>query len=346
MNSTSGPPSSSRPEPGAPASSRPDSDKRGAPQLSVVAPMYNESENLPQFFERVERAVAPLNMTYEIVCINDGSRDDTLEKLREQRARNPAIKIVNLSRNFGKDIALSAGIDHARGDAVVPIDSDLQDPPELIAEFVAKWREGYDVVYGTRRSRQGEGLFKRASAGLFYRLIGRMTHIDIPRDTGDFRLMDRRVVNAVGRLPERSRFMKGLFAWVGYRQTAVLYDREPRHKGRTKWNYWRLWNFAIDGITSFSSFPLKIWSYIGVAIAFIAFLYAFVRIVGHFFGVFELMRGYDSMLVTILFLGGIQLISLGVIGEYLARIYIEVKGRPLYLVRELEGFESGMESRK
>ncbi|HLX63268.1 MAG TPA: glycosyltransferase family 2 protein [Planctomycetota bacterium] len=332
MNPESSPPAS-RPS-GAPASSRP-----GAPQLSVVAPMFNEAENLSQFFERVEKALSPLNMSYEIVCINDGSRDNTLEKLREQRTRNPAIKIVNLSRNFGKDIALSAGIDHARGDAVVPIDSDLQDPPELIPEFVAKWREGFDVVYATRRSRQGEGILKRVSADLFYRTIAGMTHIDIPKNTGDFRLMDRRVVNAMGRMPERSRFMKGLFAWVGFRQTAILYDREPRHKGRTKWNYWRLWNFALDGITSFSSFPLKVWSYIGVTIAFISFAYAFLRIVGHFFGVFEPMRGYDSTLVTILFLGGIQLISLGVIGEYMARIYIEVKGRPLYLVRDVEGFE-------
>ncbi len=309
------------------------------PQLSVVAPMFNESECLDFFFERLEKALAPLALRYEIVCVNDGSRDDTLARLRAHRSRNPAIKIVNLSRNFGKDIALSAGIDHARGDAVVPIDSDLQDPPELIAAFVAKWREGFDVVYGTRRTRQGEGWFKRTSAAMFYRVIASMTAIDIPRNTGDFRLMDRRVVDAIGRLPERSRFMKGLFAWVGFRQTAVLYDRQPRHKGATKWNYWRLWNFALDGITSFSSFPLKIWSYLGVAIAFGAFVYALVRIVGHFFKLFNDQPGYDSTLITILFLGGIQLISLGVIGEYLARIYIEVKGRPLYLVRDLDGFE-------
>ncbi len=309
------------------------------PQLSVVAPMFNESECLSHFFERVEKALAPIGLSYEIVCVNDGSRDDTLALLRQNRTRNPAIKIVNLSRNFGKDVALSAGIDHARGDAVVPIDSDLQDPPELIADFVAKWREGFDVVYGTRRTRQGEGWFKRASANCFYHVIASMTAIEIPHNTGDFRLMDRRVVDAIGRLPERSRFMKGLFAWVGFRQTAVHYDRQPRHKGATKWNYWRLWNFAIDGITSFSSFPLKIWSYVGVSIACVAIVYALVRIVGHFLGFFNQQQGYDSTLVTILFLGGIQLISLGVIGEYLARIYIEVKGRPLYLVRDLDGFE-------
>jgi glycosyltransferase involved in cell wall biosynthesis len=271
------------------------------------------------------------------VCVNDGSRDDTLERLIKLQARSPHLKIVNLSRNFGKDIALSAGIDHARGAAVVPIDSDLQDPPELIAEFVAKWLEGYDVVYGTRRSRHGESWFKRASANSFYRIISWMTDVDIPRNTGDFRLMDRKVVRAMGRLPERSRFMKGLFSWVGFRQTSVLYDRERRHAGRTKWNYWRLWNFALDGITSFSSFPLKIWSYLGVLIAFGSFVYAGwlvwlkmdARIV---------VPGYASIMVAVLFLGGIQMITLGVIGEYLARIYIEVKGRPLYLVRDLHGF--------
>ncbi len=308
------------------------------PQLSVVAPMFNESECLVHFFERLEAAIKPLGLTYEIVCVNDGSRDNTLALLREHRAKNPAIKVVNLSRNFGKDIALSAGIDHARGDAVVPIDGDLQDPPELIAEFVAKWREGFDVVYGTRRTRQGEGWFKRMSATLFYRVIASMTAIDIPRNTGDFRLMDRRVVDAIGRLPERSRFMKGLFAWVGFRQTAVLYDRQPRHLGTTKWNYWRLWNFAIDGITSFSSFPLKIWSYLGCFIALVSIVYGIVRIIRHFIIGID-VPGYDSLLVAILFLGGVQLISLGVIGEYLARIYIEVKGRPLYLVRDLDGFE-------
>ena len=308
------------------------------PQLSVVAPMFNESECLAHFFERVESTLAPLKMSYEIVCVNDGSADNTLDLLRSNRARNPAIKIVNLSRNFGKDIALSAGIDHARGDAVIPIDSDLQDPPELIAEFVAKWREGFDVVYGTRRTRQGEGWFKRTSAHLFYRVIASMTAIDIPRNTGDFRLMDRRVVSAMGRLPERSRFMKGLFAWVGFRQTAVLYDRQPRHKGATKWNYWRLWNFAIDGITSFSSFPLKIWSYIGVFMAMISMVYALVLVIRHFYNDID-VKGYASIMVSVLFLGGIQLISLGVIGEYMARIYIEVKGRPLYLVRDLDGFE-------
>jgi glycosyltransferase involved in cell wall biosynthesis len=310
-----------------------------APRLSVVVPMFNEAENLAPFFERLEKALAPLGMDYEIVCVNDGSEDDTLQRLRELRKLYSSVRIVNLSRNFGKDIALSAGIDHARGDGVVPIDADLQDPPELIAEFVSKWREGYDVVYGTRRSRQGESWLKRMTAKMFYRTIAGMAHIDLPRNAGDFRLMDRRVVKALGRLPERSRFMKGLFAWVGFRQTAVLYDREPRHSGKTKWNYWRLWNFAIDGITSFSSFPLKVWSYLGLILAMISFIYAAVLVARKLIGDIN-VPGYASIMVAVLFLGGVQLITLGVIGEYLARIYIEVKGRPLYLVRDLDGFEA------
>lgn len=317
----------------------------GVPRLSLVAPMFNEAENLDTFFRRIEKALAPLNVAYEVVCVNDGSRDDTLARLVALRASRPEIKIVNLSRNFGKDIALSAGIDHARGDAVVPIDSDLQDPPELIPAFVAKWNEGFDVVYGTRRTRQGEGLLKRTTAAIFYRVIDWMTDIDIPRNTGDFRLMDRRVVQAMGRLPERSRFMKGLFAWVGFRQVSVLYDREARHKGKTNWNYWRLWNFALDGITSFSSFPLKIWSYLGLIIALLSFGY------GGFLIFLKLFRGIDwpgyaSTMAAILFLGGVQLITLGVLGEYMARIYIEVKGRPLYIVRDLHGFEAPPASAK
>jgi len=248
--------------------------------------------------------------------------------------------LVKLSRNFGLEVAMSAGLDHATGDAIVPIDSDLQDPPEIIAEFVARWREGYDVVYGTRRTRQGEGWFKRTSANLFYRVIGGVSSIDIPRNTGDFRLMDKRVVKALGRLPERSRFMKGLFSWVGFRQTAVLYDRHPRHKGRTKWNYWRLWNFAIDGITAFSSFPLIVWSYLGVVLAAISFVYAGYLIWLRAYNRID-VPGYASIMVAVLFMGGIQLITLGVIGEYLARIYIEVKGRPLYIVSDLDGFGDG-----
>ncbi|NEQ67995.1 MAG: glycosyltransferase, partial [Symploca sp. SIO2D2] len=233
---------------------------------------------------------------------------------------------------------LTAGIDYAGGAAVIPIDADLQDPPELIEQLVAKWREGYDVVYATRRSRQGESWPKRFTARSFYRTIGWMSPVPIPRDTGDFRLLDRQVVEALKQMPERTRFMKGLFGWAGFKQTSVLFDREPRINGTTTWNYWRLWNFAIDGITSFSFLPLKVWSYIGLVISFLAFLYAtFLVIRTLIFGVD--LPGYASLMVTVLFLGGIQLITLGIIGEYLGRVYEEVKGRPLYLVRDSYGFD-------
>jgi len=311
----------------------------GAVELSVVVPLYNEELNIDYLFERLSSVLIHLNMTYEIVCVNDGSRDNTLSCLIEHHYQDPRIKVVNLSRNYGKEIALSAGLDHATGEAVVPIDADLQDPPELIEELVAKWREGYDVVYATRRSRQGESWLKRFTANGFYRVIDSISRVPIPRDTGDFRLLDRRVVEAIQQLPERNRFMKGLFAWVGFKQTSVLFDRPSRHKGETKWNYWRLWNFALDGITSFSLLPLKVWSYIGLLVAIPSFFYAsFLVVRTLLFGID--LPGYVSIMVAVLFLGGVQLVSLGVIGEYLARVYEEVKGRPLYLVRETYGCDS------
>lgn len=307
-------------------------------ELSVVVPMYNEAAGLEHFFARLVPVLEQLGLPYEIICVNDGSTDDTLPRLLELRRRHPAIKVLDLSRNFGKDLALSAGLDYARGAAVVPIDADLQDPPELIPELVARWRQGYEVVYATRRSRQGEGWLKRVTANLFYRVIDRLADRPIPRDTGDFRLLDRRAAEALRRLPERTRFMKGLFAWVGFRQTGVLYDRAPRQAGRTTWNYWRLWNFALDGITSFSSLPLKVWSYVGLAVSLLAFLYAAFLIVRTLVYGID-VPGYASLMVVVLFLGGVQLITLGVLGEYLGRVYVEVKGRPLYLVRDAYGLE-------
>lgn len=310
----------------------------GAVELSVVVPLYNEELNINYLFERLTSVLNRLNMTYEIVCVNDGSKDNTLMHLIEYHTQNPKVKVINLSRNYGKEIALSAGLDYARGNAVIPIDADLQDPPELIEELVEKWREGYDVVYATRRSRTGESWLKRFTANAFYRIIDSISHVPIPRDTGDFRLLDRRVVNAIKQLPERTRFMKGLFAWVGFKQTSVLFDRPSRYKGETKWNYWRLWNFALDGIMSFSFVPLKVWSYIGLLVAIPSFFYAsFLVLRTIFFGV--QVAGYASIMVAILFLGGVQLVSLGVIGEYVGRVYEEVKGRPLYLVRDIYGFE-------
>ncbi|WP_448562588.1 glycosyltransferase family 2 protein [Trichothermofontia sp.] len=309
------------------------------PELSIVIPFYNEEQNVDYLFQRLEAILIKIGLPYELICVNDGSRDRTLEKLIEHHRRNSCIKVINFSRNFGKEIALTAGIDFSSGAAVIPIDADLQDPPELIEALLEKWREGFDVVYATRRTRQGETWFKRLTANAFYRVIGQMTAIAIPRDTGDFRLLDRRVVAALKQLPERTRFMKGLFAWVGFKQTAIYYDRDQRYKGNTKWDYWRLWNFAVDGITSFSLAPLKIWSYIGILLSFIAFGYAFfLALRTLIFGVD--VPGYASLMVALLFLGGIQLVTLGIIGEYLGRVYEEVKGRPLYLVRDVYGIKA------
>jgi glycosyltransferase involved in cell wall biosynthesis len=307
-------------------------------EISVVAPVHNEAPGLAGFFARLIPVLDGLGTSYEIICVDDGSSDDSLERLLELRERMPALKVLSLSRNFGKDVAVSAGFDYARGAAVVPIDADLQDSPELIERMVAKWREGYDVVYATRGRRAGESWFKRMTARYFYRVLDRITDIPIPHDTGDFRLLDRRVVDVLVRLPERTRFMKGLFAWVGFKQTALMFDREPRHTGTSKWSYWRLWNFALDAITSFSSLPLRVWSYAGFVIALFSFLYAV------FLAGLKIIRGVDvpgyiSLMVVVLFFGGVQLITLGIIGEYMARMYNEVKGRPLYLVRDAWGFD-------
>jgi polyisoprenyl-phosphate glycosyltransferase len=309
-----------------------------APELSIIVPMFNEAAVLDRLFERLGKVMERLGLSYEIVVVNDGSTDETLAGVLEHRARNPAIKVISLSRTFGKDIALSAGLDHARGRAAVPLDADLQDPPELIEQMVALWGEGYDVVYATRKHRPGDIWLKRTTAHFFYRVFEAIADVPIPRDTGDFRLLDRRVVDVMVRLPERTRFMKGLFAWVGFKQTAIYYQREERQAGSTKWNYWRLWNFAMDGITSFSSFPLKVWSYFGFTISALAFLYAIVLAIRKIFHDVD-VPGYTSLMVVLLFLGGIQLITLGILGEYMGRVYNEVKGRPLYVVRELHGFD-------
>jgi len=311
----------------------------GNVELSVIIPLYNEELNIDCLFERLTLVLNCLNMKYEIICVNDGSKDNTIERLIDYHYKNPVIKIVNLSRNFGKEIALSAGLDYANGAAVVPIDADLQDPPELIAEMVEKWREGYDVIYATRRSRNEETWLKRFTANAFYRTLNRISLVPIPHNTGDFRLLDRRVVDALKKMPERNRFMKGLFSWVGFKQTSIYFDRPARYQGESTWNYWRLWNFALDGITSFSFIPLKVWSYIGVLVAIPSFFYAsFLVLRTLIFGID--LPGYASIMVAILFLGGVQLVSLGVIGEYLGRVYEEVKRRPLYLVRDAYGFDS------
>ena len=314
-------------------------------EISIVVPMYNEEAGIPAFFDRIAKLFSELDCSYEVVCINDGSTDNTMQLLREHQSRDARIRVIDLSRNFGKEVALSAGLDYCQGAAVIPIDADLQDPPELIPDMIAKWREGYDMVYATRRVRKGETVVKRTTANLFYRLLRRISEVEIPRNTGDFRLMDRRVVEAIKLLPERTRFMKGLFAWVGYKQTAIYYDRDPRLAGETSWNYLKLWQLAVEGITSFSATPLKVWSYLGLFFSFSALLYAAYLVIRVFVQGVD-VPGYASMMVVILFMGGMQLITLGVFGEYLSRIFTEVKGRPLYLVREAIGFENEEKSTK
>jgi|TARA_B110000438_G_C15818726_1_gene653221 glycosyltransferase involved in cell wall biosynthesis len=307
------------------------------PTLSLAVPFYNEAGGVSGFFERVEPILADLGVTYEVVAVNDGSSDSTLEELLAEKERNDSIRVVNLTRNFGKEAALTAALDHCIGQAVIPIDGDLQDPPELIGDLLAKWREGYPVVIAKRRRRDGEGFIKRTTAHGFYRFFNKLSEISIPEDVGDFRLMDRKVIDAMKLLGEGNRFNKGLFAWVGYRTATIDFDREGRRVGHSKWNYWKLWNFALDGIFSFSSVPLRIWTYLGAMIATASFSYAlFILIRTLVYGRDAEAPGYASLMVVILFLGGIQLISLGVMGEYIGRIFRETKGRPLYIAVDPE----------
>ena len=307
----------------------------GLPVLSVVVPAYNEAGSLPALLARLVPVMDGLGLPWELVLVNDGSTDATLDVMQRLRAADPRIALVNLSRNFGKEAATTAGLDHARGDAVVLLDADLQDPPELIPELVAAWRRGYDTVYAQRRARHGDTWLKRATASGFYRVMSQAGPVQVPRDTGDFRLMSRRVVVALGGLRERHRFMKGLFAWVGYPSVAVMYDRAPRHAGHSAWSYWKLWNLALEGITGFTTAPLRLATYFGLVIGAGAGLYLTVVVVRTvLFG--NEVPGYPSLLAVILLLGGTQLLTLGIMGEYLARVFNEVKGRPLYLTERFE----------
>jgi dolichol-phosphate mannosyltransferase len=310
------------------------------PTFSVVVPLYNEAANVAPLLERLEAAIAPLRgqYEYEIVLVNDGSTDATLDAIRSEMQRRSQIVLVNLSRNFGHQLAATAGIEIAAGNAVILMDGDLQDPPELVESFLQKWREGYDVVYAVRRSRKGESAFKVFTARAFYRVIKHLTKVSIPLDTGDFRLMSRRTVEAVRKLPERHRFLRGMVSWVGFNQVAVEYDRDERHSGSTKYPLPKMLRFAMDGITSFSDAPLRFASYFGFAVSAIAFVYAVVVIVMktlHLSPAFY-TPGWASTIVAVTFLGGVQLISLGILGEYLGRVYDEVKGRPLYLISDIE----------
>lgn len=303
--------------------------------VTVVVPAYNEGEAIQAFHERLVQVLEGLDEGWAVLYVDDGSTDDTVSHIAGFRESDERIGLLRLSRNFGKELAITAGLDHANGDAVVVMDADLQDPPELVPDLVAEWKRGWDVVYGRRDAREGDPPVKRFTAHGFYRLMHQVSDTPIPEDVGDYRLMDRRVVDALGRLRERNRFMKGLFAWVGFRQRELPYRREARHAGRSKWSYWRLWNYALDGITSFTVVPLKIATYLGLITAFGAFLYgAWIIIKTLVYGAD--VPGYPSLMVVILFLGGVQLIALGIIGEYLGRLFMESKQRPLYLIDRFE----------
>lgn len=314
------------------------------PLLSLIVPVKDEEEAIAGFVARVTGVLDSLREPdgtapdWEILFVDDGSRDATLAAIHAAHRADPRVRALSLSRNFGKEAALSAGLDDARGRAVVPIDVDMQDPPEVIADMLASWRQGNDVVYGVRRDRQTDSLPKRMTADLYYRAHNWLSSDKIPEHAGDFRLLDRKVVEVIKMMPERNRFMKGLFAWSGFRQAAVEYDRAEREVGTTKFNYWKLWTLAIDGITSASTVPLRVWSYLGALVALLALVYAgYVVVRTVIYGAD--VAGYPSMMVATLFLGGVQLLSLGVLGEYVGRILVEVKHRPIYVIRERIGGE-------
>jgi glycosyltransferase involved in cell wall biosynthesis len=301
--------------------------------ISIVVPVFNEETVLPEFHQEMTEVISAQPFEFEIVYVNDGSLDNTLRRINELRQSDKSITLIDLSRNFGKEIALTAGLHKAVGDAVVVIDADLQDPPELIPELICEWQNGYDVVYAQRTHRKGESFLKKTAAHFFYRIIKRVNKIDIPEDTGDFRILSRRAVNALNSFGEQHRLMKGLFAWIGYRQKAVQYQRDSRHAGQTKWNFLKLWNLALDGITSFTIAPLKISTYLGLLTAAGAFAYGIYMIIDTLFHG-NPVPGYPSLIVIILMLGGVQLVAIGILGEYLGRIFNETKRRPLYFVNE------------
>ncbi len=307
-------------------------------ELSLVVPVFNEEEVLGFFLKEVKPYIEKVTESYEILFINDGSTDNTWDRLRDYAEKDSRIKVINLSRNFGKEVALTAGMDHANGQTVIPIDCDLQDPPELICDMFEKWKEGYDVVLARRVNRSGDSFIKRWTSSSFYKLISNMSDVHIPANVGDFRLLDRKVLKYLRLYPERTRFMKGIFASLGFKTAIIDYVRPDRVAGNTKWSYIKLYKLALDGIISFSSFPLIVWSYVGAATAISAFIY----------GLFLIFRtvirgvdvpGYASLMVVFLFMSGLILISLGVIGEYLARIFIEVKSRPMYIIMDKLGFD-------
>lgn len=312
-------------------------------RISILIPAYNEQEVLPQLFERLDALATNQQMyEFEFLFVNDGSTDDTLSLIKNRAKNDERISYVNLSRNFGKEVAMLAGFDHVRGEATVIIDADLQDPPELIPEMIRYWKDGYDDVFAKRRSRTGESILKKKTSAIYYKILQHSTRIPIQVDTGDFRLLDRRCIEALKQFRESERYTKGMFSWIGFKKKEIAYDRDPRAAGKTKWNYAKLINLAIDGITSFTTAPLRISAYVGGLVSLGAFVYIVYLLVRPFFGV-PTVPGYASTLAVILFLGGLQLLSLGIIGEYIGRIFNETKQRPTYLVEE---YHSGDKSKK
>jgi dolichol-phosphate mannosyltransferase len=304
------------------------------PDLSIIAPVFNEKESLPELLRRLSPVLDGLGVTWELILVDDGSSDGSTEIIRSLANQDERVRPVIFARNFGHQIAVTAGLDYARGAAVVIIDADLQDPPEVIAEMVARWREGYEVVYAVRAEREGESWFKLFTASLFYRLIFRITDVKIPLDTGDFRLMDRKVVDVMISMRERHRFLRGMSAWVGFRQIGVNYRRASRFAGSTKYPFKKMFRLALNAITGFSYFPLQLATYLGFIAAGLALIFIPIVIVERLVVGLDAFGGQATTLVMVLFLGGVQLVSLGVLGEYIGRIYDEVKGRPLYIVRE------------
>lgn len=309
-------------------------EKNISPVISLICPCHNEEEVLDIFIEEIKQVLKTVDLDYEILFINDGSTDNTLNKLHEIKRLNADIRIINLSRNFGKEAALTAGLDYSNGEVIIPIDVDLQDPPELIIEFIKHWKEGSEVVLAKRVDRTTDSFFKHHSANMFYKIHNVIADVQIPENVGDYRLITRKVLNDIKKLPENQRFMKGIFSWVGYKPTVIEYSRKERKAGKSSFNGWKLWNFALDGITSFSTIPLRIWLYVGFFISILSFVY----------GVFIISRtlilgvdvpGYASLLTAVLFLGGIQLIGIGILGEYVGRIYFETKKRPIYIGEEI-----------
>ena len=301
--------------------------------ISVIIPVYNEEENIELLFNRLSAVCASLTDSYELIFVNDGSRDASIDKIKDLAKKHEQVRFLHLSRNFGHQIAVTAGLDYSRGDAVVIIDADLQDPPELIAEMIAKMEDGYDVVYAKRKQRKGESIFKKWTAKLFYRILSKITNVHIPVDTGDFRVVSRTIVDLLKEMPEQNKFLRGQISWLGFNQTYIEYDRQERHAGETGYPIKKMLRFAMDGITGFSDFPLKIVSFFGFLVSFIAFIVIIYSLIS-WLVLENTVQGWTSLMISILFIGGIQMIAIGIIGEYLSRINQNIRNRPLYIVQE------------